>query len=105
MKRLTRSEKEKILLRLFWDVDPGDFKLDDLLAGDTEDLNSVEEQNVYRRLLMSCDWYTLMKILPLFKIRAILKRPVIEELYPKDLRKRFFYARDVLSRQDLSISN
>jgi hypothetical protein len=104
MKPLTRSEKEKILLRLFWDVDPGGFKLDDLLAGDTEDLNSVEEQNIYRRLLMSCDWYTLMKILPLFKIRSILKSPVVEGLYPKDLRKRFFYARDVLSRQDLSIS-
>ena len=104
MKSLTKTEKEKILLRLFWDVDPGGLKLDDLLAGDTEDLNSVEEQNIYRRLLMSCDWYTLMKILPLFKIRSILKSPVVEGLYPKDLRKRFFYARDVLSRQDLSIS-
>lgn len=104
MKPLTKTEKEKILLRLFWDVDPGSFKLDDLLAGYTEDLNSVEEQNLYRRLLMSCDWYTLMKILPLFKIRAILKSPVVEGLYPKDVRKRFYYARDVLSRLDLSIS-
>ena len=104
MKPLTKTEKEKILRRMFWDVDSGKFNLDNLLIGDTADLNSVEEQNVYRRLLMSCDWYTLMKILPLLKIRTILKSPVIEELYPKDLRKRFFYAREVLSRKDLSPS-
>ena len=104
MKRLTRSEKEKILLRLFWDVKPGSFNFDDLLVGDTENLSGVEEQNVYRRLLMSCDWYTLLKILPIFKLRTILKSPVIEELYPKDLRNRFLYAREVLFRQDLSAS-
>ena len=105
MKRLTKTEKEKILLRLFWDVKPGNFNFDDLLVGDTENLSSVEEQNVYRRLLMSCDWYTLLKILPHSKIKTILNSPVVEGLYPKDLRKRFFYARDVLSRLDLSTSN
>ncbi len=104
MKRLTRIEKEKILLRLFWDVKPDSFNLDELLVGDTENLSGVEEQNVYRRLLMSCDWYTLLKILPLIKLRTILKSPVIEGLYPKDLRNRFFYAREVLSRQDPSTS-
>jgi len=80
------------------------FNLDDLLVGDTENLSGVEEQNIYRRLLMSCDWYTLLKILPFAKIRTIISSPVIEELYPKDLRKRFLYARDVLSRKASSTS-
>lgn len=102
MKHLTRSEKEKILKRLFWDVNPGRIEFDELLSGNTDSLNSVEEQNVYRRLIMSCDWYTLLKILPLFKIKMILQSPIIEGLYPKDLEKRFKYARDVLSRKDIS---
>ena len=104
MKPISRSEKEKILKRLFWDVEPGRIKFDELLAGDTENLNSVEEQNIYRRLLMSCDWYTLLKILPRSKIKTILNSPFIDELYPKDLQKRFVYAREVLFRQDLSAS-
>ena len=102
MKQLSTEEKKRILQRLFWDVAPGRLELDNLLAGDTNHLNSVEEQNVYRRLIMSCDWYTLLKILPLYKIKKILQSPIIEELYPKDLKKRFLYARDVLSRRDLS---
>jgi len=102
MKPLKRSEKEKILKRLFWDVETGNLDIDKLLAGDTNHLNSVEEQNIYRRLVMSCDWYTLLKILPLFKIKMILQSPIVEGLYPKDLEKRFKYARDVLSRKDIS---
>ena len=104
MKPISRAEKEKILKRLFWDIEPGRLELDKLLAGDTNHLNSVEEQNLYRRLVMSCDWYTLLKVLPIFKIKTILKSSVIEELYPKDLKRRFIYARDVLSKQDLSNS-
>ena len=104
MKPLTKSEKEKILIRLFWDIKPDGIKLGDLIEGNTDNLNSVEEQNIYRRLLMSCDWYTLLKVLPHSKIRAILKSPIVEDLFPKDLRERFIYARDVLSRQDLSNS-
>ena len=104
MKPFSRAEKEKILKRLFWDIEPGRLELDKLLAGDTNHLNSVEEQNLYRRLVMSCDWYTLLKVLPIFKIKTILKSSVIEELYPKDLKRRFIYARDVLSKQDLSNS-
>ena len=102
MKPITRAEKERILKRLFWDVKPGSIKIDDLLTGDTEQLNSVEEHNFYRRLLMSCDWYTLLKILPFSKIRSIIKSSVVEDLYPKDLKNRFIYARDVLYRKDIS---
>ena len=104
MHPLTKSEKEKLLSRLFWDVDRTHVDLDTLLYGNNELIADIERQNIYRRLLVSCDWYTLLKILPLSKIASILNSSVVDKLYPKDLKSRFIYARDVLSKKDISTS-
>ena len=104
MKPLTLSEKEEIMSRLFWDVDKAHVDLSKLLDETAEDIEDIEQQNIYRRLLVSCDWYTLLKLLPLPKIKAVLNSSVLDRLYPKDLKSRYMYARDILSKQGLSHS-
>jgi len=104
MKQLSKLEKEKILSRLFWDIHESRIDFDKLLDEKTEDIEWMAMQHIYRRLLVSCDWYTLLKLMPLSKIKAILNSPVLDRLYPKDLKHRFIYARDVLSGQDISFS-
>lgn len=101
MQPLSKSEKEKILSRMFWDMEKSDAQLHKLLDGEA---NEVEQQSFYRRLLISCDWYTLLKLMPLPKIKTILNSPVIDHIYPRELKHRFAYARNVLSRQRVSAS-
>ena len=98
MRQLSREEKGKILSRLYWDMDVNSADMDSLLNGETEELANVDEINFYCRLLSSCDWYTLLKLVSLEKITKMLSDTVIERLYPRDLKDRFLYAREVLSK-------
>lgn len=98
MKRLSRKEKEKILSRLYWDMDLGLSDIYRLLDEETDSPETPNEINFYCRLLSSCDWYTLLKLISLGRIKNMLTDTVIERIYPKDLKDRFLYARQVLSK-------
>ena len=98
MKNLSRNEKEKILSRIFWDEDIKFNELNEMIEKKLDETASLKEIQFYRRLLTSCDWYTLIKLVPPTKIKAILSDSIIERIYPKELKSRYRYARDVLSR-------
>lgn len=104
MNPLSKSEKERLLSRLFWDLDIAHINLLDELDEVTEEIEDGERQNIYRRLLVSFDWYTLLKLLPLEKINAVLNSSVLDKLYPQDLKGRYIYARKVLSKQSIPSS-
>ena len=65
---------------------------------------STLQINLYRRLLTSCDWYTLIKLIPLEKINEILSDLIIEGIYPKDIKRKYLYARKYLSRKNIPSS-
>ena len=98
MRQLSQEEKEKILSRLYWDMDVNPADIYCLLNKEIEELENLDEINFYCRLLSSCDWYTLLKLVPLKNVEKILSDTVIDRLYPKDLKDRFLYAREILSR-------
>jgi hypothetical protein len=98
MKGLLLEEKKRILSRIYWDmkIDPDD--LVSFLDKKVDEIQDIDEINFFCRLLSSCDWYTLLKLLSPDKINNILNDKIINRLYPKDLKIKFIYARDVLSR-------
>ena len=98
MKQLSRKEKERILSRLYWDMDLGLSDIYSFLNGETNSPETPNEINFYCRLLSSCDWYTLLKLASLGRIKEMLTDTVIGRIYPKDLKDRFLYARQVLSK-------
>ena len=100
MKKLSQKEKEKILMRLHWDVNVKLSEMYSLLDKDPVELENIKEVNFYCRLLTSCDWYTLLKLVSSEKIKRILSDTVIDRLYPKDIKGRFLYAREILSNSD-----
>ena len=61
-------------------------------------IETIQSQQFFRRLLTSCDWYTLLKLVGPEKLPGILEDPIIDELFPPDLKSKYKYARDVLSR-------
>ena len=98
MKQLSQEEKEKISMRLFWDMKTEPSELLNFLDNEdsyTKDPNALK---FFRRLLVSCDWYTILKLISLEKLREILSDQMIESLFPADLKKRYLYVRKVLSR-------
>lgn len=97
MKQLSRKEKERILSRLYWDMDTKLPDMYEFLNEETDGSENPDEINFYCRLLSSCDWYTLLKLVSLEKIKKMLNDTVIERLYPNDLKDKFLYARRVLS--------
>ena len=98
MNPLTRSEKEKILSRLFWDVEKNQTDLEKLLEEKIETIEDLQSQQFFCRLLTSCDWYTLLKLIPSGKLEFVLSDAVIDRLFPKDLKNKYIYARNLLSR-------
>ena len=98
MKQLSQKEKEKITTRLYWDMRVEPNKIIDLLNKKTNDLKDPNEIRFYRRLLTSCDWYTLLKLIPLEKLNVLLSDKIIESLFPTAIKKRYLYARKVLSK-------
>jgi len=98
MKELSQKEKDKILSRIFWDSHFHPNDVHDMLKTSNEEVTNIRQINLYRRLLTSCDWYTMLKLFPLEKINLILTDPIIKGLYPKDIQRKYMYARKHLSR-------
>jgi hypothetical protein len=98
MKSLTTSEKEIILSRLFWDVDKHYVDYNELLDEKFRNIENDDGQKFFARILTSCDWYTLLKLMPLSRVKVILSDPILNRLYPKELKDRYIYAKSVLSR-------
>jgi hypothetical protein len=96
MKQLSKEKKEELLSKLYWDRDVKTDHLYHLLYDEVGETGNIEKINLYCRLLTTYDWYTVMKLLPVTKIKKALSDEVINRLYPKDLKDRFLYARDVL---------
>jgi hypothetical protein len=76
----------------------------DILEGSRTAEAENELINLYRRLLNTFDWYTLLKLIPEKHLKYALEDNVLSRLYPKDLSQRFKYARNILSRKTLSNS-
>jgi hypothetical protein len=98
MTPLTSSEKQEILSRLFWDTNAKIANADAYLEGQLKTIEKIESQQFFRRLLSSCDWYTLMKLIGPDKLICILTDPVLNGLFPRDLKSKYKYAREILSR-------
>ena len=98
MKPLTPSQKEKILSRLFWDTEVNPIDAESTIEAHLQSLEDIQSQQFFRKLLTSCDWYTLLKLIPAEKLPAILDDNIINKIFPQDLKMKYKYARDILYR-------
>jgi hypothetical protein len=93
---MSLSTSEKILTDVYWDavVDPE--QLSRLLSGEIEKAGHIDRANLFRRLLSTYDWYTLLALIPPDRLREALSEDVLDHLYPAGLKDRYRYARHVL---------
>ena len=86
-----------MLAKIAWDLDLTADQLFQLFNDEIEEIAGFDKKCLYRRLLTTYDWYTLLKLVPEEKIRQMLDDSVINLLFPKDLKEKYLYARSVLS--------
>ena len=89
MKMLSEPEIKNMLSRLYWDVKVQPDQLHALLKGEIERIGHVDILNLYYRMLMTYDWYTILKIVPGDKLGELLSDAV-------DLKEKFLYARRIV---------
>jgi hypothetical protein len=102
MKPLSEPEIKDLLSRLYWDVKVQPEQLYGLLKGKIERIGHVDIQNLYYRMLMTYDWYTILSIVPPDKLGDLLSDAVLDKIRFRDLKEKFLYARRIVLQMDFS---
>jgi hypothetical protein len=84
------------LIPICWDVDVDPEQIARLLRGEIGQVGNIDRISLYRRLLMTYDWYTLLALIPPDRLREALSEAVLDRLYPASLKNRYLYARSIL---------
>lgn len=87
-----------MLSRLYWDTDVEPEQLYQMLDGKIDGIGHIKRTDLYARILATYDWYTLLKLVQAENLKHALSDQVINRIYPKGLKDRFLYAREVLSK-------
>ncbi|MCD4723293.1 MAG: hypothetical protein K8R63_00520 [Bacteroidales bacterium] len=98
MQHFSKNKKIKMLSKLYWDMDVEPEQLYRMLYGKIDGIGQIKRTDLYARLLATYDWYTLLKLVPAENLKHALSDQVIKRIYPKGLKDRFIYAREVLSK-------
>jgi hypothetical protein len=84
------------LTAVCWDTNVDPAQLSRLLNGNIEKVGHIDRVNLFRRLLTTYDWYTLLALIPPDRLREALSDAVLDHLHPASLKERYRYARHVL---------
>ena len=90
MKQLPENKIKQLIANAFWDKNVNTDYLYKILDSNIDKSHKhkmpEEEINFYCRVLSTYDWYTLLKIAPIDKLRLMLADEVINRLFPKELK-------------------
>ncbi len=93
---MTPKEKKKLLLNAFWDKNIDADQLYNFINGKIKTIPLIDQKTIFIRLLSTYDWYTLIKLFPLKVLKESLSDDILNSLYPKELKKKYQYARKLL---------
>lgn len=69
-----------------------------LLSGEIDRIGAIQQSNLFYRILTSYDWYTILKLIPPKEFNKLLEDDILNRIRPKDLREKYLYARNVVSK-------
>ena len=104
MQPLSETDIKKKLKAAFWDITATEDELYDLLRNKRDTVFSVDKTNLFTRLLNTYDWYVILGIIPFSELSLALNDKVLNKLWPKNLRKRYLYARRILFEETLPLA-
>ncbi|MFZ1729604.1 MAG: four helix bundle protein [Bacteroidota bacterium] len=82
---------------MLWDVNVNPENALRVLDGTSTESGRLDRTAIYVKLLGSYSWHTLLRIIPTDHLTEALSDDVLQRLWPVSLRKRYEYARGMLS--------
>lgn len=102
MQMFDDTVRVEYIRRVLWDVHADAEAVLRALDGRGAMPGALDPAVVYAKLLKSYSWHTLLRILPADRLKEALNDDVLRRLWPASLRKRYEYARELLSGQSVS---
>jgi len=94
---MDRGELSALLKPVLWDVRLDITEAIALIERKKRDIRGITADDLYRKLLMSYNWYRLVQVFGIdYLQRYVLRDPVIERLFPASMKKRYLYVRTIL---------
>ena len=94
----TREQKLDLMRSLMWDYNIPPEHCLEVLEGKREFAGHYNEKTLFRKLIESFRWFTILKILPLNRIFELLSDDVIASLRFKSLSRNYEFIRDEIQK-------
>jgi len=101
---MTFEEKYIVLKKIFWDYHTEKLPLEKIINGDFHSVDDYSFNLIIVRMFERLNWYDLIEILGLNKIRQLLTVDTIAKLHFTELRDKYEFLRKVLSGEDVSFT-
>lgn len=89
----TREEKLKMMRQIMWDYHYSPEECLEVLEGKRRTVGHYNEKNLFRKLLESYPWFSILKILSLERIAELLTEDVVDSLRFPSMRKKYEFVR------------
>ena len=81
---------------LMWDYNISIDKIKELFSGKIKSIEHYNQETLFKKVLESLPWFSILQILDIQLKKKILTKEVIKKLRSPDLRNKYFYVRDRL---------
>lgn len=95
---ISRAEKISLIQSLLWDYNLSAEQCLEVLEGTRENAGHYTASTLFRKLIESYAWFTILKILPPERILQLLTDQTIQSLRFQSLRLRYEFIRNRLQR-------
>ena len=82
-------QRESLLRQIIWDYDIPAEDIDAVLRGRKETAGHLTKGDIFRRILESYPWFTVLEIFTPEEIRILLDKDVIKKMRSPSLKKKY----------------
>ncbi len=90
------SEKSKIFKQIAWDYKISPDEIEAVLLDNKEKAGHYSRADIFKKLLESYPWFTIINILPVESIQQLLNDELIQKLRSASLRSNYTYVKSRL---------
>jgi len=95
---ISREEKLDLLRRLMWDYSIAPEQCLEVLEGVRTKAGHYTDENLFRKLIESYPWFTVLKLLPRERILQLMSDQTIQSIRNKSLISRYEFIRTRLQK-------
>ena len=91
--KVSRPKQDKLLRQLSWDYDLPEADIRALLEGKRERAGHYTRHELFRKLLETYPWFTILQLIPVKEVKELLTDDVINTLRSPSLKKKYEFIR------------